>query len=132
MGEASNSGRSPLVVLVNGEPQLEYDRSKALTERQLACLKRMDRRMDSGVRLGVDWIDQPQAQQRARFVATQLVEALQRDDDSLIAACCGYLAHRLPELKQVRARLTRMGFSVELVFDKPYVREVPVNFVPRS
>jgi hypothetical protein len=132
MGETSSNDRPTLVVVVNGEAQLQYDRSRVLSDRQRAYLNRMDRKMDAGVRLGADWVDRPEPQQRARFVATQLVEALQRNDESLIAACCSYLAHRLPELKQIRARLTRVGFSVELVFDRPYAKEVPVNFVPRS
>ncbi|MGD2074122.1 MAG: hypothetical protein PVI91_01885 [Gammaproteobacteria bacterium] len=131
MAETSNSRCPPLVVVVNGEPQLEYDRSRTLSQPQLADLGRMDRKMDSGIRLGLDWIARPQAEQRARFVAIQLVEALQRDDHALIAACCSYLAHRLPDLKQIKARLAEAGFAVELVFDKPYVKEVPLSFVPR-
>ena len=126
-----NGNTAPLVVLANVESRLEYDRSKMLSERQRVYLDRMDQQMDSGIRLGVDWIEQPQPAQRASFVAAQLVDALQRDDEGLIAACCTYLAHRLPELKQIKARLLAAGFSVELVFDKRYVEEVTVDFVPR-
>ena len=121
----------PLVVLVNGESRLEYDRGKRLSERQRVYLDRMDRQMDSGIRMGDDWIEQPQPMQRASFVAAQLVDALQRDDEGLIAACCTYLADRLPDLKQIKARIEGGGFSVELVFDKAYVKEMPVDFVPR-
>jgi hypothetical protein len=126
-----NGNTAPLVVLVNGESRLEYDRSKVLSERQRVCLDRMDRQMDSGIRLGTDWVEQPRPAQRASFVAAQLVDALQRDDEGLIAACCTYLANRLPELKQIKARLLAAGFSVELVFDKPYVEEISVDFIPR-
>lgn len=126
-----NGNTAPLVVLVNGESRLEYDRSKELSERQRVYLDRMDRQMDSGIRLGTDWVEQPRPAQRASFVAAQLVDALQRDDEALIAACCTYLANRLPELKQIKARLLTAGFSVELVFDKPYVEEITVDFVPR-
>ena len=126
-----NGNTAPLVVLVNGESRLEYDRSKELSERQRVYLDRMDRQMDSGIRLGTDWVEQPRLAQRASFVAAQLVDALQRDDEALIAACCTYLANRLPELKQIKARLLTVGFSVELVFDKPYVEEITVDFVPR-
>jgi hypothetical protein len=126
-----NGNTAPLVVLVNGESRLEYDRSKVLSERQRVYLDRMDRQMDSGIRLGTDWVEQPRPAQRASFVAAQLVDALQRDDEGLIAACCTYLANRLPELKQIKARLLAAGFSVELVFDKPYVEEITVDFIPR-
>ena len=61
----------------------------------------------------------------------ELVDALQRDDEGLIAACCTYLADRLPELKQIKARVLAAGFSVELVFDKAYVKEVTLDFIPR-
>jgi len=133
MNELSVNGNAPpLVVMVDGESRLEYDRSKMLSERQRAYLERMDRQMDSGIRLGVDWIETPEPAQRARFVAAQLVDALQRDDEGLIAACCSYLADRLPELKQIKARILAAGFSVELVFDKPYVKEITVDFVPRA
>jgi hypothetical protein len=127
-----NGNTPPLVVLVNGESRLEYDRNKVLSERQRVYLDRMDQQMDSGIRLGIDWIEQPELAQRASFVATQLVDALQRDDEGLIAACCTYLADRLPELKQIKARLLAAGFSVELVFDKPYVKEITLDFVPRT
>ena len=133
MDEVSAMGTSsPLTVLVNGESALEYDRGKALSDRQLAYIDRMDRQMDAGVRLGVNWIERPQALDRASFVAAQLVDALQRDDEGLIAACCAYLAKRLPDLKQIKARLLDTGFAVELVFDRPYIKEATIEFVPRS
>ena len=132
MSESSLNGNVvPLVVLVNGESRLEYDRSKILSERQRVYLDRMDRQMDPGIRVGGDWIEKPAAGQRASFVAAQLVDALQRDDEGLIAACCTYLADRLPDLKQIKARMLGAGFSVELVFDEPHIKELTVNFVPR-
>ena len=121
-----------LVVLVNGEVQLEYDRSKALPESQLRYLDRMDQQMDAGLRLGADWVEHPDTQQRAKFVAMHLVEALQQDNEASIAASCAYLANRLPDLKQVKAKLLGVGVSMELVFDKPYVVENTVSFIPRS
>lgn len=121
----------PLVVLVNGESGLEYDRSKPLSERQRVYLDRMDRQMDSGIRLDTEWIERPEPAQRARFVAIQLIDGLQRNDEGLVAACCSYLADRLPDLKQIKTRILGAGFSLELVFDKPYVKEVAVDFIPR-
>ena len=133
MSVSNGTSKHPvLVVLVNGEVQLEYDRGKALPESQLRYLDRMDRQMDAGVRLGADWVDQPDTQQRAKFVAMHLVEALQQDNEPSIAASCAYLANRLPDLKQVRAKLLGVGVSLELVFDKPYVVENTVSFIPRT
>jgi hypothetical protein len=121
-----------LVVLVNGEAQLEYDRGKALPESQLHYLERMDQQMDAGVRLGSDWIERPDRMQRAEFVAVHLLDALQEGNEALAAASCAYLAERLPDLKQVRAKRLGAGFSIELVFDKPYVAENPISFIPRQ
>lgn len=132
MNTSSGTNEHPLlVVLVNGEVQLEYDRNKTLPELQLRYLDRMDRQMDTGVRLGADWIDQPDVQQRAKFVAMHLIEALQQDNEASIAASCAYLANRLPDLKQVKAKLLGVGISMELVFDKQYIVENTVSFVPR-
>ncbi len=120
-----------VAILIDGELQLKYDRGTALPAHQLQYLERMDQQMNEGIRLGVDWVEQPDLMQRAKFVAVHLVESLQHGNDALIAASCAYLAERLPELKQVRAKMLGAGFSAELVFDKPYVEETLVDFVPR-
>jgi hypothetical protein len=121
----------PLSVIVNGEVQLQYDRGKPLSDSQLASLDRMDEQMDRGVRLEDEEIAQPDKLQRAQFVSLQLLEALQYSNDAMSAAGCAWLASRLPDLTQLKARLVNGGFSVELVFNEPYVREVSVDFTPR-
>jgi len=133
MNEAGGKNYHPLlVVLVNDQSRLEYDRSKPLSAQQLLSLDHMDQKMDAGIRLGPDWIEKPDPTQRAKFVAVNLIEALQQNSEGLVAASCAYLANRLPALKQVKAKLLGGGFSVELVFDKPYVKEATVDFIPRS
>ncbi|MDT8386168.1 MAG: hypothetical protein RQ736_01535 [Thiogranum sp.] len=131
MNNPANDRNEFLAILLDGELQLKYDRSTGLPEHQLQYLERMDQQMTEGIRLGVDWVEQPDLMQRAKFVALHLVASLQHGNDALIAASCAYLAERLPELKQVRAKMLGTGFSVELVFDKPYVEEILVDFVPR-
>ena len=120
-----------LTVLVNGDPHLEYYRSRPLSEAQRAGLERMDQRMGEGVVLGGIRVERPDTLQRAQFVAIQVLEALNSGNDAMVAAGCAYLATRLPDLTQVRARLVDGGFSAELVFNRPYVKEVAVDFVPR-
>jgi hypothetical protein len=132
MNSSSNSpGQASLTVVVNGQSQLDFDRGKKLPEKQLAYLDRMDRQMDAGLRLAGAWIDQPDRLQRAQFVAVHLITALQQADESLIAASCAYLASRLPDLQQVKAKLIGDGFSVELVFDRPHVEETTIDFIAR-
>jgi hypothetical protein len=91
----------------------------------------MDQQMDAGVQLGGKSIEKPDGLQRAQFVALQVLEGLQQGNEALIAAGCAYLARRLPDLTQVKARLVEGGFSVELVFNEPYVKEVAVELIPR-
>lgn len=122
----------PLTIVINGEAQLEYDRSKPLPEPQRAYLDAMDERMNAGVNLGGIDVERPDALQRAQFVAIQVLEGLGAGNDALVAAACAYLAIRLPDLTQVKARLVDTGFSAELVFNEPFVKEVTVDFPPRS
>lgn len=120
-----------MTVLVGGEPQLEYHRGKPLADAQRDYLDRMDAAMASGIQLGGVEVVQPDGLQRAQFVAIQVIEALRSGNEALSAAGCAYLATRLPDLTQVRARLVDDGFSVELVFNQPYVKETAVSFSPR-
>lgn len=128
----TDDGPLPFTILVNDEAQLEYQRGKPLSAQQQDYLARMDGQMDAGVLLGGVRVEQPDHLQRAQFVAIQVLEGLQRGDDALTAAGCAYLASRLPDLTQVRASLVNGGFSVELVFNEPYVKEVAVQFSPRQ
>jgi cellobiose-specific phosphotransferase system component IIA len=126
------SEQAALTIVVNGEAQVEYHRGKPLTAAQRAYLDRMDEQMSAaGISLGDASLTQPDALQRAQFVAMQLLDALQHGNDALIAAGCAYLASRLPDLTQVKARLLGGGFSAELVFNEPYVKEEVVRFTPR-
>jgi hypothetical protein len=132
MNEATtNSAAPPVVILVNGELQVEYDRAKPLPEAQRGYLDRMDDKMSAGVMLGGEQVPRPDVLQRAQFVAIQVLEALGNGNDALVAAGCAWLATRLPDLTQVKARLVDGGFSAELVFDEPYVREEAVQVTPR-
>ena len=132
MGASMPGGeQTPLTIVVNGQPQIEYHRGKPLAVAQRACLERMDEQMSAGIRLGHASLAQPDALQRAQFVATQLLDGLQNGNDPLVAAGCAYLASRLPDLTQVKARVVDGGFSAELVFNEPYVKEVAVDFPVR-
>jgi len=118
-----------LVVVINGQSALEYDRRKPLPVRQQQFLDRMDQDMDAGITLEGQRIAQPDPMMRARFVANHLVPAAEGGDESLAAASCAYLAVRLPELKQVRADSVNGTVHIDLVFDKPHVPVQTVQFV---
>ena len=116
-----------LVVLVNGEKQIEFDRSKSLPEKQLEFLDIMDAKMSQGISLNGSTIAGPDLTQRAQFVAMQMIAALMDSNDQLIAASCAYLAIRLPDLKQLKVD---ENYNFDLVFDEEYKNQVHVAFNP--
>jgi len=120
---------SILVAVVEGEPVIEYDRQKALPEQQIKYLDRMDEKMDMGLPSGQGHIFAPDARQKAQFVASQLMLAIETDDEQLIAASMAYLAIRLPGLKQVLSTKKTGEAQISFVYDQEYAPEQKVNFV---
>jgi hypothetical protein len=118
-----------MAVLLDGIAQLEYDRDKPLPVHQAAYLDRMDSRMDEGILVGDETIASPDLNQRAQFIAGNLVHALNTGDEQLAGAMCSWLALRLPDLKQVRIQTDAGEVSIELVFDEAYRRQVAVDFI---
>ncbi len=128
MTETDNfSENDLLVVVINGEAVLEYDRRKPLADAQLTYLQRMDHKMDQGLQLSGEEVANPDLEQRARFVAIHLIEALQHDNEANAAASCAWLASRVPALKQVRADINGVDAQVDLVFDRAYSKQVSVD-----
>lgn len=121
--------RNSLTIVINGESQVEYDRSKPLAATQQAFLDKMDQNMDAGIVLGGVEIAAPSALQRAQFVALQLVSAIHASDEQQTAAMLAYLANRIPEMKQVRATRKDGEVGFDFVFDKEYVSEAKIHFV---
>ncbi len=132
---SNDDAHRPFAIVINGEKIIDHDRSKRLTGLQRRFLDQMDQKMDGGIRLGGEQIDDPDPMQRAQFVANTLMTALDDDNEALAAACCSYLARRLPKLQQVRARKTDDGPTmIELVFDRSYEQasiEKPVQFTKK-
>jgi len=117
-----------MAVLLNGVAQIEYDRSKPLPDYQGAYLDQMDRRMAAGIDIDGTLVSEPDPAQRAQFVAANLVDAIVGNNEAQAAAMTTYLAVRLPDLQQVKISQVEGDFSIELVFDEAYVKQVPVTF----
>ena len=129
-----NETHLPFAVVINGEKVIEHDRGKRLTGLQRRFLDEMDQKMlAEGIRMGSEQIDDPDPLQRAQFIANTLFNALDSDNEALAAACCSYLARRLPDLQQVKAKKENDGATmIELVFDRSFEQaaiEKPVSFV---
>ena len=117
-----------LAVLLNGIAQLEYDRDKPLPPHQAAYLDKMDTRMDAGILADDATIEHPDINQRARFIAANLVGAMKSNDEEMTAAMCTWLANRLPDLKQVKIDEDGDRVSIDLVFDEEYGKQTAVSF----
>ncbi len=121
-----------LIVQVNGTPMLEYDREKTLTSAQQQSLILMDEKLNQGLSLGNKQVSNPSLEQRVEFVAANLISAVLNDEEVLAAASCAYIAHTLPDLKQIKALEKDGDVSIELIFDREYQPEEKLNFIPRE
>ncbi len=118
-----------MAVLWNGIAEIEYDRTKPLPDYQDAYLDKMDRKMAAGIDLDGRLVASPDLGQRAQFVAANLAHALKSGNEPVAAAMCTWLAARMIDLQQVKiSAAADQELSIELVFDEPYVKQVPVSF----
>ena len=97
---------------------------------QSQYLDQMDKKMDQGIILGQESINNPSQQQRAQYVAFTLLSGIDKDNEATIAAMTSYLALRLPELKQVKADVDKSNGKVmfDLIFDNEHKNQVKVSF----
>lgn len=119
---------SKLVVVINGQAVIEYDRNKRLPGHQREFLEKMDMDMQQGIEINGEQIPNPDPKSRAKYVAIHLINAIVNEQDGMIAAACAYLASRLPELKQIKVNEQNEAFSFDLVFDQEYNSAVNVQF----
>jgi hypothetical protein len=117
-----------LGILINGIAQLEYDRDRPLPDHQAVYLEKMDEKMKQGIEFGNEIIENPDINQRAQFVAANLLNALQTGNEEMSAALCTWLANRLPDLKQVKYDENGEEVSIDLVFDEDYGKQAAVTF----
>ena len=103
-----------LTISVNGEVAYEYDRATELSEQQLAFLDKVDEDMARGIKIHGQLISTPDTQQRATFIALNLLKALMRQDEAKIMLSCAYLTNRLPKLTEVQARDQDGRVEIEL------------------
>jgi hypothetical protein len=119
---------SKMAVVVNDALTLEYDRSKTLPEHQAAYLDKLDRRFDQGIELQGEKIDQPNIEQRSKYMALSLMEGIIYQEDDKAAVSMAWLATRLPDLKQVKVIVDEQGSHFDLIFDREYQpNQVAIN-----
>ncbi|MDQ1362895.1 MAG: hypothetical protein QG652_755 [Pseudomonadota bacterium] len=121
-----------LVAVLNGESQIEFERSRPLSERQQEYLAAMDKKMDERMVQETGNVSVPDLQQKAQFVANQLIAAIKSGNEQLAAATLSWLATRLPELQQVSADDKNGQIIIRFIYDKPYIKAQPLTFVKRN
>lgn len=109
-----------LVVVVNGQKTLQYDRNNPLPEEQQRSLDKMDKKMDQGIAFGAQQFSNPGKEERAQYIANMLITALNEKNDSLAAATCAWLAVRMPDLQQVKSKIQDDNNIIELIFDRSF------------
>lgn len=120
-----------MIVRINGDSVIEYDRDKPLPAKHAEYLDKMDRSMDRGIEMGRRSIDAPDAQQRLEFVAGQLFHALQTESDGVAAAMCSYIANRWPDAAEVRFTEAQGDVSIEILVgegESGHGGGIPVQF----
>lgn len=107
-----------LTVFIDDASILEYDRNQRLPGKQREYLDKMDLDMDRGFDLGGEHIDNPDKNERAKFVAMNLIRAIEANNEPMMAATCSYLANRYDDLAEVRANAQGEDMMMDLVFDQ--------------
>lgn len=125
-----------LAVLVDGDPQLEFDHAAAVPQQQLDYLDDMDRRMSGGITLDGEAVSSPDLDACTRFVAQNLASALLQGQEQIAMAMCTWLGVRRPELEQVKITTGELGVTIDLdyqdVYEKPRPEPQVVQFHPRK
>ena len=119
-----------LIVVLNGQPVIEYDRNIRLPGHQRSFLDKMDMDMDKGVSINGQSTANPDLGVRAQYIAMHLIQAIQNDNEAMISAMSAYLANRIPDLKKVVADEHGENISIDLVFNEEDNNKVAVQFDP--
>lgn len=124
-----------LAVLVDGQPQLEFDHAKPIPQQQLDYLDNMDVRMDAGISVEGEQIAEPDIEAKVKFVSQNLATALLEGQDQVAVAMCTWLGVRRPELQQVKITIGELGVTVDLDYETLYEKPAPqpqvVHFNPK-
>jgi len=107
-----------LAIIINDELVLSCDRNKRLPGKQRSFLDQMDDEMQQGITLGDEFIQSPQPQQCARYIAIGLVHAIQSKNEMLQASTSAYLINRHPDLNEIIVVDKNDELTLDLRYDK--------------
>ena len=75
----------------------------------------MDGDMDSGWRMGPEYIHEPDAVQRSQIVAERLMLAIERRNDALVQAMASYIAWRIPNIRELHIDTSGEPLLTEII-----------------
>ena len=123
---------SPLVIVINSKKEFEYFRDRSLNDKQLRDIEKVELKLNQGIQLGSNFIQNPSDSDKALFLAMQLISSIEQNDDQKIALICAYLATRYPQLKQIKISRRDDDLSIELINDKTFIDQTPIKFIARK
>ncbi|RMG30234.1 MAG: hypothetical protein D6721_04385 [Gammaproteobacteria bacterium] len=107
-----------LIVTIDGQRRIEFDRSGGIPARERTRLEDLDRLLDEeGVHLNGRHIARPDGRQKAYFMIEYLLNVLLDEDMERAALVCTYVGRRLPNLVGIHARSQGDRLDVNLQFD---------------
>jgi len=104
-------------VIVNDQVLLKFERKPRLAGKQRQFLDNMDDDMNQGIDLAGEPCAKPTDFQKVQYVAMQLMQALDAENESMVAICCAYLGVREPGLNAIKTVMHGDEIRMELVFD---------------
>lgn len=107
-----------LSIYINGKKVLDYDKNARLPGKQRQFIDSMDLDMDEGIDINGEIISSPDKMQRANYVAMNLLYGIEHNSEGMIGATCGYLANRVPELKEIRSIEDNGEITMNLIFNE--------------
>ena len=81
----------------------------------------MDRDMQKGIKIHGELIADPDSQQRATFIAMNLIKALQQDKQAVITSSSAYLVDRYPEFNEIHANDVDGRVEIELHLEEQLI-----------
>jgi len=106
-----------LTVYINGEEVLQYDKNTRHPGKQRQFMDKMDLDMDNGIEINGESISSPDKSQRANYVAMNLLYGIEKEDQGMISATCGYLVNRHSELNQIRSIEEGDKITMDLIYN---------------
>lgn len=107
-----------LSIYINGKKVLDYDKNARQPGKQRQFIDSMDLDMDEGIDINGEIISSPDKMQRANYVAMNLLYGIEHNSEGMIGATCGYLANRVPELKEIRSIEDNGEITMNLIFNE--------------